>query len=218
MADWYKVKKMLLWENQVWPSSVFEYSYDFRNKSWTTVQNDWWTLNQWTSRTTINSNGIVSPTRWQWDSNQYWIGRSIDATNAKKVTIQYEVYIQATSWWNLIYYSIIPSNGIDTKIWMQLAHSWTTASWYAWHTWQLWLPNGESLTSSTIISTGTWNVIWEVDLVNKTSKLTVNWTVTNTWTISNSTVSSILGSKYIRIKWWHDTGTIYLRSIYIKIE
>ena len=36
---------------------VYEYSYDFRNKSSTILTNDWWSVWSWT---TIDSNGITS--------------------------------------------------------------------------------------------------------------------------------------------------------------
>ena len=221
-ARYWKITHIYLGTNLIRPStpSTFEYSYDFRNKSWSTVQSDWWTLAQWTSWTTINSNGINCPTRWQWDSNRVWINRAIDSVwNAKKVTITKQVYVQADSWWNLSYYKLAAANtpiGITPS--MQIAYSWTTASWYQWHTWQLWLPNSETISSPTVISTWTWLCKWEVDLVNKTSKLTVNWTVIKTWTVSDSTVSAIRDWAYIHVIWWHDTWTIYIQTVSIKVE
>lgn len=219
---WYKIKKFLLWTSLIrpeWTPSTYEYEYDFRNKTWSTVQSDWWTLAQWTSRTTINSSGISCPTRWQWESNRFWIYRSVDASNAKKVTISLQTYVQATSRWNLLFYKLAAANTpISIAPSMQLAYTWSTASWYEWRTWQLWLPNNETLTSPTYIYTWTFLCEWEVDLENKTSKLTVNWSVILTWTVSDSTVSSIRSWAYLHLQWWHDVWTMYAQTVSIKIE
>lgn len=218
---WNKIQRIYIGANKVRPTqSDFEFNYDFRNKTWAEVENDWWVLAQWTSWTTINSNGIVCPTRWQWDSNRVWINRSINNVwNAKKVTLTKQVYVQAASWWNMSYYKLAASNTPYSIAYsMQIPYSSTTYSWYNWRTWQLQLPNSESIRSSTTISTWTWLCEWEVDLVNKTSKLTVNWTVITTWTISDSTVSSIRDWAFIHVSWWHDTWTIYIQTVYIKIE
>ena len=63
---------------------VYEYSYDFRNKSSTILTNDWWTVG---ANTTIDSNGIISSS---YSSTTHLIWKSI--ANAKKMVLTCWLY------------------------------------------------------------------------------------------------------------------------------
>lgn len=192
-----------------------EYSYDFRNKSWSTVQNDWWTLLQWTSWTTINSSWIVMPTRWQWAANKVRIYRSENLSNAKKITLQATYNWSTSDWWNGFDFTTRQSSNFDTW-WTSISWWTTTASWYV-SRWSASTPN-TSVRYGDNPSSWTWTSTAEFDLVNKTITFTRNWLQTLTWTISDADIATIKSGNCFAINWWHDTWTLSVQSIYYKIE
>lgn len=218
---WDDVGKKFYWNN--WTGSFAwdgtpqykEYSYDFRNKSWSTVQNDWWTLLQWTSWTTINSSWIVMPTRWQWAANKVRIYRSEDLSNAKKITLQATYNWSTSDWWNSFDFSTRQSSNFDTW-WTSIAWWTTTASWYV-SRWSASTPN-TGLRYNNSPSSWTWTSTAEFDLVNKTITFTRNWLETLTWTISDADISTIKSGNRFAINWGHDTWSLSVQSIYYKIE
>ena len=194
---------------------AYEYSYDFRNKSWTQVQNDWWTLIQWTSWTTINSNGINFPTKWWWTSNKVRISYPIVLTWAKKITMEMTYYWAASDWWNNFNYTTRNSSSFDDW-WTSMAWATTTASWYVWK----WSGSSRNLTLRYDNSPVTWTYTSTAtfDLTTKTMTFQRNWLSQLTWTIPDGDISIIRSMNILAIDWWHDIWTIQLRTIYIKVE
>lgn len=209
------IKNIYLWEYKDPITPTFELSYDFRNKSWTNVQNDWWTLIQWTSWTTINSNWINMPTRWQGNSNKVRISYPIDLNDVKKITLEATYYgVDDTRWCSFDYSTRLSSN-FDTW-WTSISWSTTTASGYMWR-WGAYTPN-TSVRYDNSPQTWTRTSHAEFDLVNKTITFYRNWLSTLTWTISDTDIATIKGWNIIAINWWHDIWTLRLYTIYIKIE
>lgn len=210
------------WSETIYESSptppaptTFEYSYDFRNKSWTQVQNDWWTLIQWTSWTTINSNGINFPTRWQWTSNKVRISYPIVLTWAKKITMEMTYYWVADSWWNSFDYTTRSSSSFDDW-WTSMAWWTTTAGWYV----SRWSGSSRNLSLRYDNSPVTWTYTSTAtfDLTTKAMTFQRNWLSQLTWTIPDGDISTIRSMDILAVNWWHDIWTIQLRTIYIKIE
>ena len=218
---WDDIEKKFYWNAWTWSFAwdgtpqYREYSYDFRNKSWTTVQNDWWTLLQWTSWTTINSSWIVMPTRWQWASNKVRIYRSENLSNAKKITLQATYNWSTSDWWNGFDFTTRQSSNFDTW-WTSISWWTTTASWYV-SRWSASTPN-TSVRYGDNPSSWTWTSTAEFDLVNKTITFTRNWLQTLTWTISDADIATIKSGNCFAINWGHDTWTLSVQSIYYKIE
>ena len=212
-----EIKNIYLWEYIPPTPTVIEYSYDFRNKSWTTVQNDWWVLKQWTSWTTINSNWIVMPTRWQWESNNVKIYKSYDFSWATKIILETQYYWEASSRWNWYNYWIRKAS--DDNTWQSLISWWTTtASWYI-SRWQWWVNGNMLIYSDLSPTTWTWTSHLELDLVNKTMSFYRNWLSTLNWTLTDAQIEAIRTTwDSIFVRWWHDIWTLYCQTVYMKLE
>lgn len=81
---------------------VYEYSYDFANKSVSQLQNDWWTFVyiEWNTPPTFSSDWITNWTSVYWGNTvlitRTWISSYI--ANANKVTL---IFTWKTQWWQI---------------------------------------------------------------------------------------------------------------------
>ena len=195
-----------IWNDNPLP---YEYSYDFKNKNYSTVVNDWWNLRSWTnqSRILFDSNKWISSQSWGW---MYYNLGSDKMTNAKKVTITCWLYLESTSqlWvnlysntsrWNPALWSYIYNvgNELNINLWNETKKEW-------------WM-------------TSSWNLQWTAvyDLINKTAVLnyTQGSSASISWTLTDSSIASIRWwCNYIWFVTWQSWGTGYWTTIYVKIE
>lgn len=176
---------------------VYEYSYDFRNKSSTILTNDWWTVGSWT---TIDSNGITSS---GYSSTTHLIWHSI--TNAKKLIMTCWLYNADTM--NCSY-----------NLWATKSSAGTHyAGFYA---------EGYSSDFSAITLDGanvqtftrkpSWKSEWTytIDFENLTYNLVYTW-ITKNWTMTQTQANNVRNNNTaIRVagKYWT------WRIQYVKIE
>ena len=200
---WYKLKRILIYpdgvtEKQVRPK-VYEYSYDFRNKSSTILTNDWWTVG---ANTTIDSNGITSSS---YSSTTHEIWHSI--TNAKKLTL--------TCW-------LYNANGTNSGYWLRATKSSVGTHYISnyiggYNEWrfviQLDWAETQVLTQQTFPS---WQSEWTytLDFENLTYKVVYNWVTTN-WTMTQTQADNVRNNNTaIRLASQYWTWRIQ----YVKIE
>lgn len=191
---WYKVKKIYQWTNLVRP--VWKYSYDFRNKSTTILANDGWTFPDWTTNLGFDSN-------WMYNSStsRRWAVRSIDLSNAKKITYTANTIQVSTK-----------------NVWMRLASDNTGST-------------SNSIWFAAIDSTIYWVLFWDntasanptgniqgkiiADLENK-SVVMYDWSYSKSFTLTDANVAKIRWLNYLLVcafKSWN-----YIQDINITVE
>jgi hypothetical protein len=207
---WYKIKRILVWTQQVRPAHIYEYSYDFRGKSKSQLQTDWWTL-------TSTWNTYFDSTYWIYcTSNTNNVTRSLWTvfSNAKKIVFWLKWYYSWVSSWNAIWLSWRTyTNSTSTNrcgIWIDKPYDSSAYFYYN--------------LSGTLFA---WPTIWtwwleyscEFDLVNKTVSYNVNWT-TWTWTMSDSDVTNIKTNNYIYFYYWQTGWSvgIYWTSVSLYVS
>lgn len=178
------LKNAYIWE-------VYEYAYDFRNKSSTQVTNDGWELTRGTLA--LNSNGLYW-TSSSWNELYIQLTKMNTAlANAKKITMT----LLGKHW-----------NSWDTgNSFMCAQWKYPNASKYTWLYYNFGSGNvyfywGTSIyfTQTQAVSWGVCEYTYVVDLVWKTATLTfIQWS-TNTYThsISDSDITNIRTNNYIR--------------------
>lgn len=209
------------WSETVYESSptppapiVFEYSYDFRNKSVSQIKSDWWVIKQWESWCTINSSWLQRPTKWQWDANKLKVYYPLTLTWATYIKFEYVTSLTAQSWANGWWMWIWDSSVWEINLYSSII--WTTASWYT-NAWSI-STRSWSNKYSWAASTWTWTMTVECDIANKIAYLTKTWQSRISLSITDSDISYILWSNSFMQNIWHDIGSQYTQSVYIKIE
>lgn len=185
----------------VYIGEVYEYSYDFRNKTLAWIQSDWWSLNT-TSSVSVDSNWIRrSVSDW---GRLYRTLPSLSSANR----IVYNAQIKSNWWWYWHYnriwdlaswWGISDATGLysnDTKISIQLLDVATDYN--------------------VSISSGTYTVSMDFDLKNKLITYTFSWKWTYTKTLTDSDVTAIRGKGYLWI--WFASSVFYVQTMSIKIE
>lgn len=182
---------------------VYEYSYDFRNKTLSQVQNDWWTFQEWSGTVAFNSNWVYLR------STSYNLRmRNVKGpwTNANKITMT----MTATVWTWSATFKLSTSNNADTNTTsinidsnrnkQELIIYW---NWYSFS----WL------------SSWTYTQKVVLDLVNKTYTLSCTWKSDNTWSITDEQIAWIkANAKTVWVYIWKSsTGTV-IRDIKILVE
>jgi hypothetical protein len=175
----------------------YEYSYDFRNKTTSQVQTDWWTIGSWVS---FDSNWAYSST---WSSTTKAIPFSIE--NAKKIIL--------TAW-------LYNANNMNCSCGMQNTASSGTNGCSIYlegysSSYSQYSLNG--VTTNFTISEPSWQSYWTytLDFENLTYSI-VYWTVyTKSWTMTQAQANAIKSNnKYLRFAVQHWTWRIQ----YVKIE
>lgn len=175
---------------------VYEYSYDFRNKSNTTLTNDGWTFPDWTTSLGFDSN-------WMYNSStsRRWAVRSIDLNNARKITYTANTIQVSTK-----------------NVWMRLASdntgSTSNSIWFAAIDstiyWVLFWDNTAS-------ANPTGNIQGKIiaDLENK-SLVMYDWSYSKSFTLTDANVTKIRWLSYLLVcafKSWN-----YIQDINITVE
>ena len=191
---------------------VYEYSYDFRNKSIATCQSDWWSFSS-TSTVTINSDWLNWGTP---PTNVYctpsWLTTALSSAN--KVTMEMMLYKGSKSWndWtNAVFYLSWPSS---------MSSNWT--GWTSGYDVNSNYVIGWRVLSTVVYSwnynstpNGTYKLTTVIDLANKTIN-TKYWSIANlSWSLTDAQISTIRTLKYLRI--YVDT-TAVIKTISVKVE
>lgn len=163
---------------------VYEYSYDFRNKTLASVLSDWWTVSEWSFDSSFWSNWLHWGTSW----NVLTKNTNEKLSNTSIIDIETNVNITSTTYWqtnvwlimggtNEIFLSIYYNGSQD---WYRLGIDWTNY-------WQY-------------VSHSAWNVkmICKIDLWNKTYNATI-WSTNITWSLSSTQVNNLI-NKTLSIK------------------
>ena len=170
---WNKIKKIYVGTQQVRPKDVFEYSYDFRNKTISQIISDWWTTAQWTP--TITSNWYSSSNSSRSRSNFTLPSLS----NAKKITLKTTiVFNNSTSAWKAV--RLFTSSRTNATGYLVSAY-WDMQVQIGW----------DSTILSPTWSAWTYNTTAILDLQNATYTFSVTWFSDNTWTITSTQISNI---------------------------
>ena len=188
---------------------VFEYSYDFRNKSNTTLTNDGWNIFYNSSYATYNSYWITTNTAGQSVTAKKEVLSSI-MPNAKKVTLSFTWTIVWYDWFRLSLYKTATSSTRDGVSWPFFNSDTTQTTIYWTHTTD-YVTNSWLITITTVL-----------DFTNKTWKTTnTNW-YSKTWTLTDTQISNIKNNSIgfyiftsvnnnISNRWW-------LQSISVTVE
>ena len=178
---------------------IFEYSYDFRNKTQATVEADGWVC---TNNTPAFDSNWVWPITWNKDvylHNDLWS----NLNDAKKVTytVKY-VWGDNQGWW---FYSVNNSNNTNSN--------WFYSQWIL----RSIFFNASDIWSTNSASDATWTFIETVvlDLVNKTYDL--SWHLVYNWTLNDTQISSIKSTTTFFF-WVFKSTSARCSEIYIKIE
>ena len=186
---------------------VYEYEYDFRNKSSTQLTNDWWSVLTWTLET--GSSWITSPT-----GKDVTLWHSVDLSTAKKITIDtsivwnrddaysgrgmwfwvrlnwsnYCIFRVYNNWWNY--------TGIRTilDIW------WTVYDW----------------TSIGNIWTSSYTPKFIIDLENKTLTWKISWYNDATYTLTDAQITAIRNMTYLSV--YATQHNFYIQTASILVE
>jgi hypothetical protein len=183
---WYKVNKRLIWTQQVRPY-LYKYEYDFRGKTASQIQSDWWTLLTWSLN--VNSNWIT------WSSSQDCrLAKTIPSlSNAKKIIISGTIV-----WQNL------------SKTWA-LIWVWKWTWWWTWHTsYQVYWSSYNGMKANLYYNNTdiSWNSVGNataqtykptltINIENKTILWSVSWFSNSTLSLTDAQVADIRAYEYI---------------------
>ena len=202
---WYKVNKIRVGTQQVRP--VWKFSYDFRNKSVSQIQSDWWVTRDWSYSTGSS---------WIYTSRDVVIWFPVDCSNATKITITWTANsARASYWWfNIWLTTTVTTQTSDAGFGLYgtannpssavtVYSNWSRSNWN-----DIWVIRPWTYTATVVI-----------DLLNKT----ISWSVPNIWTstlsLNNTQVSAIKSMKWLMIylSTWNTT-TVTFSDVSITIE
>jgi len=206
-----------VWTNSLknaYIGEVYEYSYDFRNKTLAQIQADGWTY-WWSNTPTINSNWISIPIWWNnsWSKlyrSPSWLTSKL--STAKKITLEMISNIWAVS---------SPINN-DCVLYLAWPSSYTSNwTWFGWGNTDSWFQRFTRVLWTDLYrwtySTPSWEYTQTVtiDLINKTMRNIVSNVLDKTNTITDAQISTIRTLKYLRL--WAGYNR-YVKTVSITIE
>ena len=201
------VKEVYVWTKQVRPS-WWEYRYDFRNKSNSQLQTDWWSLSN-TTETKYNSdwiyaNGDNVPNIYR----NLWV--SLNTATYIKYTINWKFIGDYGMWASL---TTRVNTDDTTQNW--LANNRNGSNAYASVWWYL------QNTRTYKHNLSAWNYVQSLkfDFINKTILLYVNGTA-YTGTLTDANITSIRSNNNIKLYFWQYPSTttqVYISSIWIEV-
>lgn len=192
---------------------VYEYGYDFRNKSVAICQADWWTFTS-TSTVTINSDWLNWGTT---ATNIYctpsWLTTALSGAN--KVTIEIMFYKGAkpstANGTNAVLYLAWPSsytsNWTWPSAWFDVSGNYIIMQRLLWTTLNSWTYNS--------VPVWTYTHTAVIDFVNKTIKNQYGSIATFNGSLTDAQISTIRTLKYVRI--YTDTSAI-IKTVWITVE
>jgi len=186
---------------------VYEYSYDFRDKSTTQLTNDWWSVLWWTLET--GSSWITSPT-----GKDVTLWHSVDLSTAKKITIDTSIVRNrddAYSGRGMWFWVTLNSSN---WCWFRVYNSWWNYRWIRtvtviWWTEYEWTNTGNIWTSS-------YNPKFIIDLENKTLTWEISWYSNSTYTLSDAQITSIRSMPYLTV--YATQHNFYIQNVSITVE
>jgi len=206
---WYKVKKIYQWTNLVRPA-IYEYSYDFRNKSSSQLSADWWSVLWWTLETW--SSWITSPV-----GKDVSLWHSVDLSTAKKITIDTSIvwnrndsywdramsfWIRRNQSWASDYLQFYIASAVASYHWtvIKMRFSWTTTEW----------------TNIGSIWTSSYTPKLILDLESKTATWKISWYNNSTYTLSDAQITAIRNMSYFYV--YATQHNFYIQNISITVE
>ena len=214
-----KIQKIYVWSNLVRPPKPKEFYYHLVN-DWGSVaqlQSDWWTFYRESGTAT---NWWEFWTNWMRNTNS-WSGQRIawivmdnplDCSNAKKLTIQSDVYINRGSWnWASNAWVASSTAQSPTIAWWRINSTYNSgANGYSLYWWSWWADN------MTALSTWNYTIKTILDLENKTASQELTWMSSLSGTITDAWVTGIRTAPYLRILF--DNTWVYYKDIKMTIE
>ena len=203
---------MVLVENKLknaYIGEVYEYSYDFRGKSNSQLQADWWTLSD-SSHTAYNSNGVYCTI-----DTIVRTSRSLPSlANAKKITFNEVFVVASTSYGSGASFRSYTDTTSQKRFWIVVnKDQGYNMKWgYA--------VSNTNAFKQDITTTGTKTNSLVYDLVNKTITYTLDWT-TYTGTLTDSNITDLKSNNGVYTYVWQvntTTTQIYIQSIWILVE
>ena len=161
MTDWYKIKRVLIWQNnqekQIYPAYI---EYDFTKSDW------WWTATSWTSR---DSSWFYR----SWTYTDGWIYAPSSMFNVipNKLILTYnKMWASCWTWF--------VDNTLDIAILSPWDPSYLNQVWYK--------ENGSYPNKINLWGNPTWQLEWEITIDKSTTPRTLNHKI---WTYSFSDTS-----------------------------
>ncbi len=194
-------------EKQVRPAPIYEYSYDFANKSNTQVTNDWWTFIMWNNYTSYSSDWMTSTSAQsimlkREDLSQY-------LTNAKKVILTFTSKWSDYWLWYRLYRVATSSTRADIT-WTYIDYS--SSAKIEWHIY--WTSWNQSVTRNDYINRWVTQTC-VIDFDNKKMTITNDVWFSKELTMTDTQISNIKNNSI-----WHYTWpylNCYLKSLKITI-
>lgn len=183
---------------------VYEYSYDFRNKTTTQLANDWWTNTSWLTTganwvTASSWTAIFNQISWLWDI----MGR------ARKLKLELLMYDNwSSSTWSTAWVTLVTWTDGYTQTWFYTDNSNVWAICGSWT---------ETIKKSQTVYNTKWDytLTAEYDFVNKI--LSVNFPSVYSWTatLADSNITVAKTNNTVRCPIQTDR---YIKTIYVLVE
>lgn len=193
---------------------VKEYSYDFRNKSVSYVQDAWWTISN-TSTLDFWANWVKATN----NNNCTWT-KSIDYSKAKTIEIEATVYLE--TWdkrWAIISWPCLTTSWDNNfalwRIWSstyinRIIDNIGNYQWSGWEDYYSWTPSDWSQTLK---------IVFDLSAKTMTSYRILNWnSISKVSNLSDTQVSNIRACPYWRVEFDAWTWWAYLSDLSIIIE
>ena len=199
----HELKNAYIWE-------VYEYSYDFRNKTLAQIQTDWWNMFMNSSYAIFNSNWLNT------SNKEYSVMAKIENLNniisqSKKITLSFTGAITNTFWGRLSLYNVATSSSRSGVSW-PFASNWATSI----QTSIYWTNYTDTRTVNSIMTVTT-----VLDFTAKTWNTTATDGYSRSGTLTDTQISNIKSNSnwFYVSAWITGSNTSWgLTSIYVKIE
>lgn len=179
---------------------VYEYTYDFRNKSTSQITADGWSYSAW-STPSFSSYGIRGDTSR--------VTRDLSLTNAQKITVRGYTTIASSNSFAIYIAKTVTSSLRDGISWAYLSTEdnksrmaiYGTSHDYSWFS--------------------SWNYDFEriIDFSTKTWTLAISWKTTQTWTLTDTEVANIRNNTTKLFVYTYSTNSsTWLATVKLTIE
>ena len=177
---------------------VYEYSYDFRNKSSTILSNDGWT-NASSGTTTFSSQWI------KWSSIRYT--KPINLSNASRLTLSC-----TWAWGNDDEYGF--------RVWQTVTTStraWLTGVYYTYNT--IWLSLFSTYQTFSWVASWIHKIDFILDFNAKTFEIKIDWSSFQNWTVTDAQILDIKNNTTVLFAYVSWQGSdYYLETVSLILE
>lgn len=196
---------------------IYNYSYDFMNKSVATLQSDWWTFsrNWWTVTDwwSFTSNWFHNTNTSE--SNKFWlITRPVDFSNASKIIITWDLYLVSGSWNGAIYAWALDWDTYPTT-WFSCRFNSMNNSGYTWF-WLYTYSTSAGVFDRTTLATWNYSFEYNVDFSNMTTTVTLNSYNPVSTTLNSTDVTALSGCTHFWILF--DKSNCYIKNTTLEVE